>query len=172
MNKLKLSSIKTQGNLDPMILVGREAFDDWLIKLKEIMMFDPKVYLPCREKFYAYPKKVGGTGYFELGGVDLYFMLGFGGLPEYESMLKREDHIIKSMNILIYERTPKEKLYKQMLTRNLNKGDTNRLSLSEEHEKKIKADCNNSINFYDMIHEELLKRSAKISRDLLGNYHI
>ena len=184
MKKLKIK-LKDQGNLNPILLASREGFIEWLNKMEmgangEALGF--LAWLPSLQKFRSFYGRPGGTGKVKVyvleedgyvrqsTGINLYLTQGYGGMP-YQPIkipnmdplrlieLTGEDHSVLSGNILFNYRVNKEDLE----TTIANLIDKN--TIKKETGVKIRS-------YYNQIHEELLKHSAKLYGNLFGDWSI
>ncbi len=180
---MKLKKIKIEGNRNPMLLLGRVSFDNWVSEIKKLEeqyrndlekikdrlsnMNRISIDLPVQKNYFSYPNKVGGTGYIYLSGdnnrgIDLYRLKGYGG---YTRSGEIDPDTAKSENILITYRATQKELEDFIKEREKEKREYSCEKLNEIQSGTFE---NLTTKLYNEIHKELLLKSAKIHKDLFG----
>ena len=184
---MKLKNIKNEGNLNPMYLLGRESFDNWVSDIKEFekqyknnleniktdlsTMNRISIMLPIQKDYFNYYEKENGIGMIYLSGdndrgIYLNNLKGYGGYSPYG---KEKEDFAQSENIIITYRTTQKQLKNFIEEREKEKRG---YSCDKLNENQLNTFENLVIQLSNNIHEKLLEKSAKIHKDLFGKLTI
>lgn len=180
---MKLKKINVEGNINPMLLLGRESFDNWIFEIKELenqyknklenikkglsTMNRISLSLPTKEDYFNYNGEDRGKGEIFLSGdndrgIYLYDLKGYGGYP---APSKENEDSVKSENIMVFYRATQKQLENFIKEREKEKRG---YSCDKLNEDQLKIFENLVNKLYNNLHEKLLLKSAKINKDLFG----